>query len=59
MVYMDVSFLWFVFSKDVLQTPNRVNLAATAGQLNIEHLNVCLSILVKSTGDSGFLLCQC
>ena len=59
MVYMDVSFLWFVFSKDVLQTPNRVNLAATAGQLNIEHLNVCLSILVKSTCDSGFLFCQC
>ena len=44
MVHMDVSFLGFVLSKYVLQTPNRVNLAATA-KLTCVHFRVLLLIL--------------
>ena len=62
MVHMDVSFLGFVLSKDVLQTPNRVNLAATT-KLTCVHFSMLLLILLCSTGNSciflGFFICHC
>ena len=56
MVYMHNSFLVFVFSKYIIETPNRVNLAATASQLSCVHFSVHLCILINSTGQSGIFL---